>query len=226
MKNLDLIQDAIKAVENNENETAKARLYQFLKLNTPKVKSGGKVNMYDWCNPKEPFRDAFKGVYYDVENGVAVATDSHVLIISKKDAEHEGENRLIDKKGNEIEIQRYVDYNRPFGNPDVLEPFEINRDKMSELLTKQRIDKKLRRLYYAFNIGDGEKPMYMSPRSCKLLLTLPEGKFYVRKAQDGYMVHPLQFESKDGDYRALFMPVAVKKEFVGQDYINNEDRPY
>lgn len=225
MKNLDLIQDAIKAVENNENETAKARLYQFLKLNTPKVKGGGKVNLYDWCEPKN-IRVDLTGVYYDVENGVAAATDSHVLIVSKKDAEHEGENRLIDKKGNEIEICRYVDYNRPFGKTDTLEPFEINRDKISELLTKQRVDKKISIEYYAFNIGDSEKPMYMSPRSCKLLLTLPEGRFYVRKAQDGYMEHPLQYESEDGDYRALLMPVKVKKESIGQDSINNEDRPY
>lgn len=84
MTNLDLIAEAINFINTNDSEKAIARLNQFVALNTPKVKSTGKLKIYDWCC-KEEWRPNIMGVYHDAENKVAVATDTHVLLVSKPD---------------------------------------------------------------------------------------------------------------------------------------------
>lgn len=221
MKNLDLIQEAISAIASENNETAMARLKQFITLNTPKVK-GGKVKIYDWCDPKG-YKSALQGVYHDQANKVAVSTNMSVLLVSKPDfIEGEDKSVVIGKKGDEIECI-YPDYNRVFRKEEDCAELDIDRDKVAELLTKERADKKLGTTYFAFNVSaDPDKPFYIATKYCKLLITLPEGKFTVRN-NEYWNAQPLQYESNDGEYRALIMPMAIKKEFVGQDAIDTSD---
>lgn len=213
MKNLDLIQEAIKAIATENSENAIKALEQFVRLNTPKIK-GDKVNIWNWIDPKE-FRGYCQGVYYDVTCGVAVATDTHVLLVSKPDAELDGKNRLIGKDGKEI-VCSYPDYNRVFRKEQ--REIDVNVDKVVELLNQERVDKKLGKEYYAFNVSDSHN-FYLTPKICKLLITMPrEGKFYVSNS-DNWRDLPLQYESNDGNYRALFMPIMVKDEHIGMDAI-------
>lgn len=224
MKNLDLIQEAISAIASENNETAMVRLKQFITLNTPKVK-GGKVKIYDWCNPKESFRKYIMGVYHDQTEKAAIATDTHVLLVSKPDfIEGEDKKVVIGKKGDEIECI-YPNWRRVFIKDEDCVELKIDRDKVIELLNRERVDKKLGKRYFAFNVSlDSDKPLYIMTSSCKLLITLPEGKFYVHHNPERYSSCPLQYESNGGEYRALIMPVQVKQEFIGQDAISEEDR--
>lgn len=73
---------------------------------------------------------------------------------------------------------------------------------LAKIKAERKIDKKVE--YKALNVGTKEKPMYMSPSVCKTLLTLPEGKFYEGIS---YSSLPLTFESFDGNYKALLMPL-------------------
>lgn len=67
MTNFDLIAEAINFINTNDSEKAIARLNQFVALNTPKVKSTGKLKIYDWCCKKEWYPNIM-GVYHDAEN--------------------------------------------------------------------------------------------------------------------------------------------------------------
>lgn len=207
MTNFDLISEAINFINGNNNEKAIARLNQFVALNTPKVKSAGKLKLYDWVS-KEEYRRNLMGVFHDAENKVAVATDTHVLLVSKPDYNEAHAGKIIDKNGDEIGL-KFVSYQRVF--PKQLVDFAVDRDKIAEMLTKikaeRKIDKKVQ--YKALNVGTQEEPIYMSPSVCKLLLTLPEGKFYKHAT---HITAPLTFESADGNYKALLMPVYCPDE--------------
>lgn len=220
MKNLDLITDAIKAMNEGNNEVAENRLKQFITLNTPRV-NGGKFKIYDWCDAKSVYRYA-KGVYHDSEAESAVATDTHALIISKNDYDPEHSGKCIDKKGDEVKSYHgdpltYPNWRRVFY--DNRREFKVDREKIAKMLTQERADKKLGKIYFAFNVGTPEDTKYLSSANCKLLLTLPEdGKFYVSAGEFSEKL-ALQYESTDGNYKALFMPMEVKPKYVGQDAI-------
>lgn len=214
MKNFDLIAEAIKLVATGDNDTAIARLEQFARLNTPKVGKGNKVNIWDWIGDKYCPYANLKGVYYDTECGVTVATDTYVMVVSKPDAEFDGQQRIMDKKGDVIK-GKYPLYNRVIPKTDGRIVLDVDYDKIADMLTKERSEKKLYgREYMAFNVGNKEYPFYIKPKYCKLLLTLPmDGKFYY--SDDTYS--PLLYVSED--YTALFMPVSVMPDYVGQDMI-------
>lgn len=223
MKNLDLLQEAIAMIENGNSETASARLKQFIALNTPRVKSAGKLKIYDWADVKgKQYRRNIQGVYHDPENGVAVATNLNIMLVSKPDYIAENADKVILKNGDEIEfapdtLQKYPKWRRVFY--ENRREFEVNREKIAEMLTQERADKKLGKKYFAFNVGTPEDTKYLSSANCKLLLTLPEdGKFYVMEAENS-RDYALQYESTDGNYKALLMPVQVKPEYIGQDAV-------
>ena len=222
MTNFDLIAEAIDWINAGHNEVAIARLKQFTALNTPKIKGGGKVKIYDWTNPKERYAYC-GGAYHDSDNGVAVATDTHVLIVSKPDYNESLAGKCIDKKGDEVDIVRYPAYERVIPANGLVER-EINRERIAELLSEMRAEKKVDKSvdYFAFNIGDKDNPFSVAPKFCKLLLTLPaEGKFYFSEPH-----RPLLYKSDNGDYTAIIMPVQVKDEFIGIEKVSPEQRAY
>ena len=216
MTNFDLIEEAIERINAGDNETAIARLKQFTALNTPKVKNGGKVKIYDWVE-KEKLRPQLMGVFHDADDQVAVATNTHVLIVSKVDYNEGYAGRIIDQKGDECE-GRYVNYKCVFPKKEGAE-LNVNREHIAEMLSEMRAERRVDKSvdYFAFNIGDKENPFYITPKNCKLLLTLPAGKFYMSSP-----THYLLYKSDDGNYTALISPVLVKREFVGQDKITSE----
>lgn len=217
MTNFDLIAEAIEMINAGDNTKAAARLKQFVTLNTPKVK-GGKVKIYDWTNPKGCY--AFtRGVYYDAENSVAVATDTHVMLVSKSDYDASRANAIVAKNGDEVEGVRYPDYLRVIPKAENMREFQFDNARIANLLTKmnaeRKIDKSIK--YIAFNVGDKDSQVYISPKNCKLLLTLPAGKFYTRDPRS-----QLLYKSDDENYTAVVMPVCVKDEFIGIEKVTQE----
>lgn len=222
MTNFELIAEAIELMNAGNNKAAAARLRQFTALNTPKVKVGGKVKIYDWTNPKE-YHACGRGVYHDAAKGVAVATETHVLLVSKPDYNANLAGKCIDKKGDVIDIPQYVLYESVIPQKDLVE-CEVNRERIAELLSEMRAEKKINKDtdYFAFNISDKANPIYIRPAFCKLLLTLPaEGKFYFSDPN-----RPLLYKSDNGDYTAVIMPVSVKDDFIGMEKVTYDGCKY
>lgn len=223
MKNLDLISEAIKMIEridteNVNKELAINRMKQFVLLNTPQPK-GGKVKIYDWVS-KDGYRPQLCGVFHDTENKVAVATDTRAVIVSKNDYIECEESHIVDKNGDEIK-GRYPDYKCVMPDTDECLLYDVDRDKVKRILTEYRAERKLDKSveYLAINIGLTERPFYLSPDNCKLLLQLPDGDFFVKA--DDYISRPIAYESEDGNYRAIFMPKLYPER--NEDVIRNND---
>lgn len=223
MKNLDLISEAIKMIERIDTESylkelAISRMKQFVLLNTPTQK-GGKVKIYDWTG-KEQYRPNLMGVFHDSENKVAVATDTHALIVSKSDYVECEESHIVAKNGDEIQ-GRYPDYKRVMPDTDECLLYDVDRDKIKRILTKYKAERKLDKSveYLAINVGSPDKPFYLTPENCKLLLQLPDGDFFVNAS--GYNARPLSYESADENYKAIFMPTYCPER--NEDVIRKED---
>lgn len=216
MTNFNLISEAIAAINANDKDTAIARLKAFTSLNTPKPKAFGKVNIWNWTDPKE-YRTFCHGVFHDPDNGVAVATDTHVILTSKIDYDSERAGEIHTKSGDKVKAV-YPAYRRIFRKNNVT--FEVNRERIAECLSKAKSERKLdkRVEYKAFNIGTGDKPFYLTPENCKLLLTLPEGEFLVAPGErfDNYAIRPLQYKSNDGNLEAIIMPIYITDQYIGQ----------
>lgn len=224
MTNLNLISEAIGYIERIDTESclkelAINRMKQFVLLNTPQPK-GGKVKIYDWVG-KENYRPNLMGVYHDAENKVAVASDTHALITSKSDYVECEESHIVAKNGDEIR-GRYVDYKRVMPDTDECLLYDVDRDKIKRILTEYKAERKLDKSveYLAINVGSPDKPLYLTPENCKLLLQLPEGDFYVF-AGDDYVSRPLSYESADDNYKAVFMPMYYPER--NEDVIRKED---
>ena len=222
MKNLDLISEAIKMIERIDTEDVNKelainRMKQFVLFNTPQPK-GGKVKIYDWTG-KEQYRPNLMGVYHDAENKVAVASDTRALITSKRDYVECEESHIVAKNGDEIR-GRYADYKRVMPDTDECLLFDVDRDKIKRILTEYRAERKLDKSveYLAINIGSPDKPFYLTPGNCKLLLQLPDGDFFVN-AND-YNSRAIAYESEDGNYKAVFMPLYYPER--NEDVIRNE----
>ena len=224
MTNLDLISEAIGYIERIDTESclkelAINRMKQFVLLNTPTQK-GGKVKIYDWVG-KDYCASQMCGVYHDAENKVAVASDTRALITSKRDYVECEESHIVAKNGDEIR-GRYLDYKRVMPDTDECLLYDVDRDKIKRILTEYKAERKLDKSveYLAINVGATDKPLYLTPGSCKLLLQLPEGDFYVC-AGDDYVSRPLSYESADENYKAVFMPMYYPER--NEDVIRKED---
>ena len=204
--------------EDVNKELAINRMKQFVLLNTPKPK-GGKVKIYDWVG-KENYRPNLMGVFHDAENKVAVATDTHALIVSKSDYVECEESHIVAKNGDEIR-GRYADYKRVMPDTDECLLYDVDRDKIKRILTEYRAERKLDKSveYLAINVGATDKPLYLTPENCKLLLQLPDGDFYVFAGDDYYQSRPLSYESADENYKAVFMPTYYPER--NEDVIRN-----
>lgn len=223
MKNLDLISEAIKKIERIDTEDvnkelALNRMKQFVLLNTQQPK-GGKVKIYDWVS-KDGYRPQMCGVFHDAENKVAVATNTHALIVSKRDYVECEESHIVDKNGDEIQ-GRYPDYKRVMPDTDECLLYDVDREKVKRILTEYRAERKLDKSveYLAINIGSPDKPLYLAPENCKPLLQLPDGDFFV--SANDYNSRAIAYESEDGNYRAIFMPKFYPEH--NEDIIRNND---
>lgn len=222
MKNLDLISEAIKMIERIDTEDvnkelAVNRMKQFVLLNTPQPK-GGKVKIYDWVS-NENLHPNVMGVFHDAENKVAVASNLHAVIVSKRDYVECKESHIVAKNGDEIK-GRYVDYKFVMPDTDEYLLYDVDRDKIKRILTEYRAERKLDKSveYLAINVGATDKPLYLAPGNCKLLLQLPDGDFFV--ASGDYVCRPMAYESEDGDYKAIFMPLHYPER--NEDVIRRE----
>ena len=223
MTNLDLISEAIKMIERIDTEDVNKelainRMKQFVLLNTPTQK-GGKVKIYDWVG-KENYRPNLMGVYHDAENKVAVASDTHALITSKSDYVECEESHIVAKNGDEVH-GKFPNYKGIMPDTDECLLYDVDRDKIKRILTEYRAERKLDKSveYLAINIGSPDKPYYLSPDNCKLLLQLPDGDFFVN-AND-YNSRMIAYESEDGNYKAVFMPTYFPER--NEDVIRKED---
>ena len=223
MTNLDLISEAIKMIERIDTEDVNKelainRMKQFVLLNTPTQK-GGKVKIYDWVG-KENYRPNLMGVYHDAENKVAVASDTHALITSKSDYVECEESHIVAKNGDEVH-GKFPNYKGIMPDTDECLLYDVDRDKIKRILTEYRAERKLDKSveYLAINIGSPDKPYYLSPDNCKLLLQLPDGDFFVN-AND-YNSRMIAYESEDGNYKAVFMPMHFPER--NEDVIRKED---
>lgn len=218
MKNFEFIKEAINFINNGEYDLAVTRLKAFTEVNTQQVK-GGKLNIWNWVS-KDKLRQNLQGVFYDVEKKVAVATDTHVLIVSDPDyiEPADGVSKTIRKNG-EIVEERFPNYERVFPKLDF--EIEVNVKNVSDMLTKVRSERKLDKNVecLALNVSSTPAcPVYLAPKYCMLLLTLPEGKFYYKEASDVRFA-PILYVSNNGFYRALFMPTIVDEDKIGQPII-------
>ena len=223
MTNLDLISEAIKMIERIDTEDVNKelainRMKQFVLLNTPTQK-GGKVKIYDWVG-KENYRPNLMGVYHDAENKVAVASDTHALITSKSDYVECEESHIVAKNGDEVH-GKFPNYKGIMPDTDECLLYDVDRDKIKRILTEYKAERKLDKSveYLAINIGSPDKPYYLSPDNCKLLLQLPDGDFFVN-AND-YNSRMIAYESEDGNYKAVFMPTYFPER--NEDVIRKED---
>ena len=98
--------------------------------------------------------------------------------------------------------------------------YDVDRDKIKRILTEYRAERKLDKSveYLAINIGSTEKPFYLAPSNCKLLLQLPDGDFFIQV--EDYISRPIAYESEDGDYKAIFMPLYYPER--NEDVIRGE----
>lgn len=225
MTNFDLISEAIKFIECIDTEDVRKelainRMKQFVLLNTPTQK-GGKVKIYDWVS-KDDCRPQMCGVYHDAENKVAVASDTRALIMSKRDYVECEESHIVAKNGDEAH-GKYPNYKSVMPDTDECLLYDVDRDKIKRILTEFKAERKIDKSveYLAINIGATDKPLYLTPDNCKLLLQLPDGDFYVFAGDDGYRSRPLSYESADDNYKAVFMPLYYPER--NEDVIRKED---
>jgi hypothetical protein len=228
MTNFNLIQDAIKLISNDDNNAmAVDLLKQFVRANTPTTKNG-KLNLWNWVSRDKICRPMLLGVFHDTEQQTAVATDTHVLIASKDDykepdsdtqMEDSGKGYIITKKGEYITGYRFPDWRRVIPT-EGLTPICVNRERIREFVHEDDAAKKAgtaRTL--AIRISSEKSPAFVSPQYCKLLLTLPEGNFWMNKSKC-----MTKFVSTDGKVTALFMHIVnCNDERMMQDVIKSEE---
>lgn len=90
-----------------------------------------KFVMHSLCGDKSA-PAAMGGVYHDGEHGVAVATDAHVMIVSRKDYDASLAGKVVDKKGNEL-ATGYLGYERVV--PAENSPVSVDYDDLLSFVT-------------------------------------------------------------------------------------------
>lgn len=129
-----------------------------------------------------------------------------MLIASKPDYREDCAGMIIKRDGDE-QRGTFPQWKRLL--PESLNgwtPFEINRNRIKELLKQIKVEKRLdsNSRYKAIRIFTG---VFIRIEDCKYLLQLPdEGKFYI-KTNSAIVYH-----SNDGNYIAIIMPDSVDEE--------------
>jgi hypothetical protein len=176
---------------------------------------------------RDKIRPILLGVFHDTEQHTAVATDTHVLIASKDDYKEpdsdtkmtaDDKGYVITKKGEYV--AGYFPAWRKVIPTEGLTPICVNRERIREFVHEDDAAKKAgtaRTL--AIRISSEKSPAFVSPQYCKLLLTLPEGNFWMNKSKC-----MTKFVSTDGKVTALFMHIVnCNDERMMQDVIKSEE---
>lgn len=134
MKNKELL---IEALKTNESKDIKNLITQFLLSNELQKKS--KFNPYNYVS-KDELRPAITGVFHS--NGYKVATNTHILIAYTDDYNDDLESKIVNKKGAIIDA-RYPNWEAVIPTDDNLQYFDLDTSKMTAILAKYKLDKKL-----------------------------------------------------------------------------------
>jgi len=134
MKNKELLIDALKT---NESKEIKKLITQFLLSNELQKKS--KFNPYKYVS-KDEMRPAMTGVLHS--NGYKVATNTHILVAYKDDYNDDLESKIVNKKGAIIDA-RYPNWEAVVPADDNLQYFDLDTSKMTAILAKYKLDKKV-----------------------------------------------------------------------------------
>lgn len=183
-----------------------------------------KFNIYNWC-AKKSYEKVFDGVFHNTIDKVAVSSDKISLVISKDDyvepsedvkifhKEDNGkvyEGYIINRRGKYIDVNGYADYKGVFNRLSLIGEFEIDREKLSEMLNSADL-----KYTHAVNVpNNGNMDLWLTVDSCNKLLTLPEGTFKVSELYES-RYDKLFFESER--ITALFMILDLGI-FCGDDY--------
>lgn len=95
MKNLDLLQEAIKLSECTEVENL---IKRFILSN--EMQTNSKFDLHTCCCSPKDYYSNMKGIYH--EKGYKYATNSHLLVKVMESYSEQLEGKIIDKKGTEI----------------------------------------------------------------------------------------------------------------------------
>lgn len=206
MKAIEKVTEALSAARENGNDQVVRLLTEFLMANQPSV-GKGKVDIWKFTDPKE-IREYCRGVLYNLDEKVAVATDRFSLIISKPDfkecepnekvrASHkEGRFAFYNKKGESLEVI-YPWYESVIPQDGV--PAQMNdRDAIAEALKTYKVRKK--EMKYVNAVIEVCPGMYFSADRVETLLHMPDwSKWFFTKVDRA-------LKYKDDDYTAIFMP--------------------
>lgn len=158
-----------------------------------------KIDLKKWTDPKD-VRPAMRGIFHDNDREVAVATDSHSLIISKPDyVEHEG-SVIIDSKGNEIQGV-FPNYAIVF-NGEVSEVDFLQKHELKTLVNEHKLKSQE---HTPLRIGTAEgEYIHITARDLKRFLTLPlEGWGIIINGKVKKLIYGVI--NQDENYRALIM---------------------
>ena len=113
---------------------------------------GGKFNIFDYSDPKGG-RPQLSGVYYS--EGVAVATDAHVLCVVEAAYPEEFEGKIVKKDRSFVEDGYKFPNYRLVIPKDVEVEFTLDVNELGELNRKFLADKKLRKNIH-FDVKEGQ----------------------------------------------------------------------
>lgn len=221
MKETQKIYDVLKILEemdqNSQTVRAKQHLRAFLIANDT-VKKSDKVNIWKFVDKGKFSRPVMTGVCYIPSMKLAVASDSHVLLISKPDyVERETNNGVrINGASEPCGIYRkdgtgvtkedqpgdYPAFLTVIPKKETQKPATMNdRDAVARAIKEAKIAiKEMTAIRAMIQVAEG---VWMRPESAELMLTMPEWKFTCNKEMpDRYAV-----TYRDDNYTALFMPV-------------------
>lgn len=134
MKNKELLINALKISESKE---VKNLITQFLLSNELQKKS--KFNPYNYVS-KNKLHPAMTGVLHS--NGYKVATNLQTLIAYRDDYNDDLESKIVNKKGVIIDA-RYPNWEAVIPTDDNLQYFDLDTSKMTAVLAKYKLDKKI-----------------------------------------------------------------------------------
>ena len=208
VKNLEIIECVIEQLDKKEPEMVKSMLIQFLKSNlrVPKAK---KINMFDYVATGEEaaVRPVVSGVFMDKKNKVAVATDGHVIIVSKSEYKPTNiKSGIVGKDGKAIDTHncKYVDYEIPFQFEEEEAPIVLFDEATiidSALTTLAENELKESEMCPSMPIANGPDCFFPITR-LPLLLELGLDGWEYHKDKHAYYYH-------DDDKRVIVMGVKV-----------------
>jgi hypothetical protein len=224
MNNLELITKAVEYINANESDKAIESLKSFIRSNTRVTKC--KLNLYDWCNFREA-REYCQGVFYDCENKLAVATDTHVLIQSASRfippcdyalMSKDGKGYMVNKHGEFVRLSQYARYEALLCEPREQIAVVIDYNKLAGKLKEVSAETKTTgRNALGINVTFNKQfKCYLPIKSCKLLLTLPkEGKYYIYQLCG---TNTLRYVYED-DIKAIIAPLNVSDDEISSDVL-------